>query len=287
MFSGKTTEMLRLTERHERAGRKRVLVKPAIDDRYKEENVNTHDSRSFPARRISRLAEVIDVEERVIGVDEGQFFPDLITACMQLVAKGKIVVVAGLSSNSKMEPFGQMLHLLAVCDSSVMLTAVCKECGEDAPFTLMLNQGPDEVVVGSDDKYKALCRVCYGEAHAPSGQEMAEHEEILREKRPPKYNADTKRNAHGLTWGESRALVVGSLLRPQVGSSPPSSTPSPLSPQETSYPVDCAPETWPYVEDEEGSRETYGTVSVSMEIEPGTLYGALSIVQEVAPLTRS
>lgn len=245
MFSGKTTELLRLTERHERAGRPRKLIKPIIDERYSKSRVDTHDKRSHEALRANCLAEVIEtIEERVIGIDEGQFFPDLIEGCLRLVGKGKIVVVAGLSSDAEMKPFGQMLNLLAVCEYSVKLNAVCKDCGEEAPFTVKIGGSDVLVDVGSEDKYKAVCRSCYTESKASIVSHI-EHKTV-KEELPP--SADTETTKWGTLWArdrqEKRALVTGPLLHPQLGSSPPrlSSIPEVATPRDggmSDYPIDC------------------------------------------------
>ena len=76
MFSGKTEELIRRLKRVQIAGLKAEIFKPAIDTRYHETDIVSHDSsrvRSTPVENhynILLLASDVDV----VGIDEAQFF---------------------------------------------------------------------------------------------------------------------------------------------------------------------------------------------------------------------
>lgn len=103
MFSGKSTELLRRLRRHELASKKVVLVKHMADDRYSPDSkgVLTHDligkTASLVTSDLTRdlLPQFGDAD--VIGIDEGQFFTDVPEVAEALSARGKLVIVAGLS----------------------------------------------------------------------------------------------------------------------------------------------------------------------------------------------
>ena len=49
----------------------------------------------------------------VVGIDEGQFFPDIVKFCDEAANKGKIVVVAALDGTFERKPFGNIVDLVS------------------------------------------------------------------------------------------------------------------------------------------------------------------------------
>ena len=165
MFSGKSTELLRRVRRH-RFGRRAILiVKHTADTRYTSSAaVVTHDrvtETSVCVDRLARLDAAAWARADVIAIDEGQFMPDLREFCLGACERGKQVLVAALDGTFEREPFGQVCALVPHAERVDKLCAVCGVCGHDAPFTRRLTGETDVVVVGSDDTYVPVCRVCY------------------------------------------------------------------------------------------------------------------------------
>jgi thymidine kinase len=179
MFSGKTEELIRRLERVRIAGRKILLFKPTIDDRYAESAVVTHYGREFAAHQLppgeetlDRLIQIVGAdalsEAAVIAFDEGNFFTDRLTdLCQELVSMGKRVIVAGLDLTFAEEPFGPMGHLMSLADRVDKLQAVCVQCGGVATRSQRLIDGkpaPTDgpvIQVGGVGSYEARCRNCY------------------------------------------------------------------------------------------------------------------------------
>jgi thymidine kinase len=111
-----------------------------------------------------------DIKEKckeydVIAADEGQFFPEIVEFVEELVEKmGKIVVVSALDGTYEGKPFGHVAELLPLSDQFVKLTAICHNCGQDAPFTVRRSDFIDQLgvieVVGGNDLYESVCRSC-------------------------------------------------------------------------------------------------------------------------------
>ena len=161
MFSGKTTELLRRVRRYSAAQKRCLLVKYTMDTRH--QGIVTHDGNSHIGLYMARareLAEVDTADVDVIGIDEGQFFPDIVVFCGRMAEAGKIVVVAALDGTFQRRPFGDVLNLVPLADSVIKLSAVCVYCFKDAPFSARLSDEQEEVVVGGADKYAAVCRSC-------------------------------------------------------------------------------------------------------------------------------
>lgn len=178
MFSGKTEELLRRIRRANFANQKIELFKPAIDIRYAEEEVVSHDSTSMVSTPVHNSAEIliyVNMETvEVVGIDEVQFFDDgIVDVCNQLADNGIRVIVAGLDMDYTGKPFAAMPQLMAVAEYVTKTHAICVKCGDLAQFSHRLVANNKQVLLGEKDSYEPLCRHCYNEIRA---QEEAEKE---------------------------------------------------------------------------------------------------------------
>lgn len=165
MFSGKSTILLTRYRRYQIAGKKCLLIKYANDTRYSgsEEMLVTHDQISYKATSCHKLEEVHDFVQDydVICIDEIQFYADAHLYCDQWANNGKIVEVCGLNGDYRRKPFEQISLLIPLSDDISYVTAVCKETGKDASFTMRLSNEKEQEVIGSTDKYQAVSRERY------------------------------------------------------------------------------------------------------------------------------
>lgn len=164
MFAGKSTELLRKVRRFNIKRKSTVVVAFELDDRYSnEEKVITHDHNEYPAIKVGKINDVMDrlLTYDVIGIDEGQFYPDLVECCETLANKGKIVIVSALNGNFKREPFEVISKLIPKCETIENITAICFNCNEDANYSLRIINDEREVVIGGDEMYKPSCRTCF------------------------------------------------------------------------------------------------------------------------------
>ncbi len=169
MFSGKTEELIRRMKRAKFAKQKVEIFKPAIDTRYSDEDVVSHDHnviQSTPvdsSQNILLLAEGIDV----VGIDEAQFFDmGIVDVCQQLADRGIRVIVAGLDMDYKGVPFGPMPALLAIAEDVYKTHAICVHCGDLAYVSHRLVSSEKRVLLGETESYEPLCRSCYAKAIA-------------------------------------------------------------------------------------------------------------------------
>ena len=167
MFSGKTEELIRRLKRAKFAKQNVEIFKPAIDVRYDEEMVISHDSneiRSTPvpsASNIRLLADGCDV----VGIDEAQFFDDeIVTVCNDLANQGIRVIVAGLDMDFKGNPFGPMPNLMATAEYVTKVHAVCTRTGNLAQFSYRKAINDDLVFLGENEEYEPLSRAAYYKA---------------------------------------------------------------------------------------------------------------------------
>ena len=173
MFSGKSEELMRRLRRHEVAGRKVILLRPDIDDRYDRRYVVSHNGTKMLSHYISPHFEDILKEIQyfeVIGIDEIQFF-DVERSTKEFINKiiesEKIVISSGLDMDFRGNPFGEVPYLMALADSVTKLNAVCNKCGKDAVHTQRLIDGEPApfsgptIKVGAREEYEARCRECF------------------------------------------------------------------------------------------------------------------------------
>lgn len=167
MFSGKTEELIRRLKRAEFARQKVEIFKPAIDKRYHDQEVVSHDENSISSTPVESSASILllamDVE--VVGIDEAQFFDDgIVDVCNQLANSGARVVIAGLDMDFAGKPFGPMPKLLAVAEYVTKVHAICMRCGELANHSFRFGQDDQLVLLGETEHYEPLCRSCYQKA---------------------------------------------------------------------------------------------------------------------------
>ncbi|MEM7162056.1 MAG: thymidine kinase [Bacteroidota bacterium] len=167
MFSGKTEELIRRLKRAQIAKQKTVIYKAAVDTRYDNEKVISHDDNAILSIPAASSIEIWDktTDEEVIGIDEAQFFDDnLPKVCFNLANLGKRVIIAGLDMDFKGRPFGPIPTLMAQAEYVTKVHAICMRCGALAQFSHRISDGDDLVVLGETDKYEPLCRSCFVQA---------------------------------------------------------------------------------------------------------------------------
>jgi thymidine kinase len=168
MFCGKTDELIRRLRRATIARQKVQVFKPVIDTRYAVEKVTSHAGSEFDALPVQSAREIVERLEKdttVVGIDESQFFDEeIIPITQELADRGLRVIVAGLDTDFRGEPFGPLPVLMAKAEVVDKLHAICMVCGEAASRTQRLVNGKPAnyhdpvVIVGAAELYEARCR---------------------------------------------------------------------------------------------------------------------------------
>lgn len=167
MFSGKTEELIRRLKRAKFARQRVEIYKPAIDTRYSDEEVVSHDSNSILSTPVDSPTSILLLasDADVVGIDEAQFFDQsLVDVCRELANRGKRVICAGLDMDFKGQPFGPMPALMAVAEDVTKVHAICVRCGSLAHVSHRIVKSDKQVLLGEKDEYEPLCRECYNKA---------------------------------------------------------------------------------------------------------------------------
>lgn len=174
MFSGKTEELIRRMKRAQFAKLRVEIFKPAIDVRYSEEEVVSHDRRTILSTPVESSASILllanDVD--VVGIDEAQFFDmGIVDVCNELANRGIRVIVAGLDMDFKGQPFGPMPNLMAIAEDVYKTHAICVQCGDLAYVSHRLVDSDRRVLLGETAEYEPLCRHCYTKAMSSQNEQ--------------------------------------------------------------------------------------------------------------------
>ncbi|MEL6252305.1 MAG: thymidine kinase [Bacteroidota bacterium] len=164
MFSGKTEELIRRMRRAQIANQKVEIFKPAIDTRYSDEYIVSHNQNSIPSRSVNSSQQIplLAAGMDVVGIDEAQFFDEgIIQVSRDLANQGIRVIIAGLDMDFRAQPFGPMPQLLAMAEFVTKVHAICQVCGSLANFSYRLTEEKDTVVLGEKDSYEPRCRHCF------------------------------------------------------------------------------------------------------------------------------
>lgn len=158
------------------AGMKGQFFKPSLDTRDGRNFIQGRNGKRFPATSVRtswEIADKINSGTDIIGIDEAQFFDtDIIKVVTCFADLGIHIVVAGLQTDFRGEPFGPMPGLIAVAhDNAIHMHAICnhrtsstnRPCGGNAFFTQRLVNGiparasDSTVVLGHEESYQPRC----------------------------------------------------------------------------------------------------------------------------------
>lgn len=167
MFSGKTEELIRRLKRARFANQKVEIFKPAIDTRYDDSMVVSHDKNEIQSTPVPSSTNLLLLADGcdVVGIDEAQFFDQgIVQVCNDLANRGKRVIVAGLDMDFKGNPFGPMPYLMATAEYVTKVHAVCTRTGNLAQFSHRKTQDEQVVMLGETQEYEPLSRAAYYKA---------------------------------------------------------------------------------------------------------------------------
>lgn len=164
MFSGKTEELIRRLRRAQIANQTVEIFKPAVDVRYSEFELVSHNRNSIHSTPVVSSAEILTQgpKVQVVGIDEAQFFDaGVVAVARELANMGTRVIVAGLDMDFRGEPFGPMPALMAMAEFVTKVHAICQRCGSLANYSYRLRREAAQIVLGEKDVYEPRCRRCF------------------------------------------------------------------------------------------------------------------------------
>ena len=165
MFAGKTSELLKRILWAEHQGKKILVIKPKIDNRYSGGLISTHNDLSHECFPMSNWLEVknkFNLNKNnydVIFLDEIQFMDskETISSVEEFLSNGVDVVCSGLDQDSRGKPWETSSLLLGLADKITKIYGFCNVCGIEATKTYRKVEGGERTHVGAADIYEPRC----------------------------------------------------------------------------------------------------------------------------------
>jgi thymidine kinase len=162
MFAGKTSKLIEIYNKNINDT---VAINYLDDKRYDNNKLSTHDKIMIDCIQAEKLFDINQhpdiINKKIILINEGQFFPDLIEFVTDMVEnKNKHVYICGLDADFQKNKFGNILDLIPICDTVRKLQGKCYDCHNKSIFSYRISSENDQIIIGSDN-YKPICRNCY------------------------------------------------------------------------------------------------------------------------------
>ena len=165
MFSGKTTELIRIYSRFNSCDIGCCVINHSSDKRYDNSKMSSHNKVMIESLNIDNLMNILpNLSEsiKVYIINEGQFFQDLKEGVEFLLSKKKTIYVCGLDGDFQRKKFGSILDIIPLCDDIVKLKGICNVCKKnESIFTHRKGDDTKQILIGEKDLYMTLCRDCY------------------------------------------------------------------------------------------------------------------------------
>jgi thymidine kinase len=166
MFSGKTTQLLKIVTSYMRNGDAVLCITHDTDTRYGHTRIISHDKESIDAHAMPLLRDAFSLDGyktcNVVCIEESQFFDDLVASVIQMVESDKKhVIVCGLDGTYERKPFANMMELVPLADTVDKRAGLCNVCGGRATFSKRLVEDTGDILVGGAEMYMNVCRKHY------------------------------------------------------------------------------------------------------------------------------
>lgn len=161
MFAGKTTRLIERLSAAEQASRRVLAIKHAVDTRYDDTKLMTHDKRGYAGLAIEDPTQILKAaaDFEVIGIDEVHFYGrSLVPIVQELINDGKDVLLAGLHHDAWGQDFPPLPELREIADQVEVWTAPCTVCGAPSEYTQRMVPVGDPTMVGGFGEYEPRCK---------------------------------------------------------------------------------------------------------------------------------
>ncbi len=174
MDSAKTMNLLAVAHNYRQQGKRVVLLKPRLDDRFGSEVVVSRSGLSKPVDLLLEADSELDPAAFVgldcVLVDEAQFLsPRVIEQLRALTRVPNVPVICyGLRTDFRSRLFPGAQRLFELADSIEEVKVTCQFCNRKATFNMRLIDGKptfegEQIQLGSNDSYAPACYTCFEE----------------------------------------------------------------------------------------------------------------------------
>lgn len=172
MNSSKSTNLLMIKHNYEEQGFRVILFKPSIDDREGTGIIKSRVGMESKCTLVYPDSSIFDLFQfetaDVVMVDEAQFLSEAQVDELYKISFKLPVLCFGLLVDFSQHLFPGSKRLLELSESLQEIKTVCK-CGKKATINArfdstghVITKG-EQIDIGGNEKYKALCKECFEE----------------------------------------------------------------------------------------------------------------------------
>ena len=171
MDSAKTLNLLAVAHNYRSQGKRVLLLKPRLDDRFGAAAIRSRAGIEAHADLLVDPDTVLDPAAfrgiDCVLVDEAQFLSSaVIDQLRALTHGGPPIICYGLRTDFRTHLFEGSRRLLELADSIEEVKVTCQFCNRKAIFNLRLQDGQAEldgpqIELGGNDRYAPACFGCY------------------------------------------------------------------------------------------------------------------------------
>src|SRR5579862_837462 len=186
MDSAKTLNLLAVAHNYRKQGKRVMLAKPRMDDRFGAGKIKSRSGLEADADLLIDAGARLDPRDFAdldcVLVDEAQFLaPEVIEDLRRITIKpGVPVICYGLRTDFKTRLFPGAARLMELADAIEEVKVTCQYCGKKATCNLRLVDGVPalegpQVLLGADEQYVPVCFAHWDDmtARAARGERVA------------------------------------------------------------------------------------------------------------------
>lgn len=175
MDSAKSMNLLAVAHNYRKQGKRVLLLKPKLDDRFGSSTIRSRSGLSAEADCLVEEGSLVPSElfasADCVLVDEAQFLrPEVIEQLRRVTQDPGIPVICyGLRTDFRTRLFPGAQRLMELSDRIEEVKVTCQHCNKKATFNLRLVDGAPTVLgpqiqLGADEQYMPVCWKHYADA---------------------------------------------------------------------------------------------------------------------------
>jgi thymidine kinase len=177
MTSAKTLNLLAVAHNYRTQGKRVVVLKPRLDDRFGTKKVVSRAGLECDADMLLEPTTSLDPEKfegiDCVLVDEAQFLSAHVIEQLRSLARKIPVICYGLRTDFRTHLFEGSKRLMELADSIEEIKVTCQFCNRKAIFNMRFENGKPtldgaQVALGAEEKYLPVCFSCW-DARLPNG----------------------------------------------------------------------------------------------------------------------
>lgn len=172
MDSAKTLNLLAVAHNYRSQGKKVLLIKPRLDDRFGAGAIASRAGLQAEADLLLEADSVLDPEQFAgvdcVLVDEAQFLSARVIEQLRVLTRdGPPVICYGLRTDFQTRLFEGSRRLLELADSIEEVKVTCQFCNRKAIFNLRVGGAGEaltegaQIQLGGSESYAPACFACY------------------------------------------------------------------------------------------------------------------------------